>query len=415
MKVVHLVNGSLSGGAARGAYWLHKGLLAQGVDSKILLNYHKNSGDQSVVCLQVSQYDRVKSFLYSYLDKLLPRLYPQFANKIYSTGLVGKSLSRHPLVVEADIIHLHWVNHGYVSLSELAKFNKPIVWTVRDMWPITGGCHYSMGCERYKSGCGNCPQLGGGGKDLSYFLKRKKERLYKSVDIDFVGIGSWIYKEAKSSLPLPENRFHLIGNTIDSDAFSPINKKNARKILATGNRKTVLVGANNSQDFYKGGQDFYGAIDRLLKVRDDLDFQVLVFGEYNSMFDSLGCDVVQLGYLSDVFSLRLAYSAADVFVAPSHMETFGKTIAESLACGTPVVAYNATGPKDIVLDGVSGFLAAPYSVASLSESILKVLDLSDSELDAFGVAGREWVVDKFSPSATAAKYAQLYEKKTNVS
>lgn len=158
-KILHLIGGSLNGGAARGAYWLHLGLKQLGVDSKVLTNSFDTFGDNDVISIADSTTAKFKIKFYAHLDSFPTTLYLNRKKTIFSTGFFGKSFLKADVIKWADIIHLHWINAGFVDIKYLSRINKPIIWTMRDMWPMTGGCHYSMGCELYKSGCGQCPQL----------------------------------------------------------------------------------------------------------------------------------------------------------------------------------------------------------------------------------------------------------------
>ncbi len=191
MKILHLVAGELNGGAARGAYWLHKALRDLGVDSTILTNARDNLGDDSVISLAESTLGRLKFSVLSRLGRLPLKLYRKRKALIFSTGLDGVDLTRHSAYQSADLVHLHWIN-GLMSLRSLRNLKKPMVWTLRDMWPATGGCHYSMECERYVEGCGKCPQLGSTReRDLTRRVVRYK-RASIPEDVQVIGISRWI-------------------------------------------------------------------------------------------------------------------------------------------------------------------------------------------------------------------------------
>jgi hypothetical protein len=182
MKVLHIVAGDLNGCAARGAYWLHLGLKELEVDSKIFTNSKITLGDDSVVTTSKTKKDKLFNMIRSQLDNIFTIFYPKRKKIIFSTGFFGIDFTKTREYKEADIIHLHWIN-GLVNVKHLNKVNKPIVWTMRDMWPLTGGCHVAeaLECENYKTGCGNCKQLiSKSSYDLSkYILNRKKKYIPK--------------------------------------------------------------------------------------------------------------------------------------------------------------------------------------------------------------------------------------------
>lgn len=407
MKVLHIVAGSLSGGAGRGAYWLHLGLKSLGVKSVLLTNSKDTSGFNSAVSIAKTKKGKVINWIRLQLESLLPRLYNYNKNILFSSGLFGTDFTKTDEYKDADIIHLHWINNGLVNVKHLAKIDKPIVWTMRDMWPLTGGCHYSMECEKYKTGCGSCDMLGSKmSYDLSRFVvKRKKKYIPRHTRV--VGISRWLSDCAKDSLIFRDFNITTIHNAIDTSEFLPINKSVARDILNLPmDKKIILTGANNHNDTYKGFSKLLAAYKRLPK-----DYFLLFFGKVNKqLIDELGFEYKSLGYLSDTISMRLAYSSADVFVASSIMEAFGKTIVESMACKTPVVCFDATGPKDIVTHLQDGYKAKPFDIVDLANGISTILELEHTEFDGLCENARNKAVSAFDSKKIAKQYIDLYRE-----
>jgi hypothetical protein len=154
MKILHIVGGELSSGAARGAYWLQKGLLNLGINSQLLTSSKETYGDQKVTSITSDKTGKFFALLRKQADHSLQSFYGNRKKLIFSVGLFGFDFTKTREYQEADIIHLHWICGGLVNIKHLSKIDKPLVWTMRDMWPMTGGCHYSLDCERYKVGCG---------------------------------------------------------------------------------------------------------------------------------------------------------------------------------------------------------------------------------------------------------------------
>lgn len=409
MKVVHIVSGSLTKGAARGAYWLHKALINKGIESKIILNHHDNLNDNSVICTQNGILSKVISFFLVILDLVPSYVFLKKDKGLFSSGFFGTNFNRIKEFNDADIINIHWANLGFISVKRIGKIRKPIVWTIRDMWPITGGCHYALGCQKYETGCGKCPLLSLSFKyDLSYFINKNKLINFRKANITVVGIGNWISQQVKNSHVFRNFKNETIYNTVDFDEFKKIDKDVAKKALNLNDKFTILVGAQNTSDTYKGMSQFVDMIKLLHTLNKD--FQLVSFGKYNRDFDSLPVDCTQLGFINDIKILSAVYSSADVFIAPSKMETFGKTIAESLYCGTPVVAFNTTGPTDIITHKKSGYLAEPYSVDDLANGVCWIMSLSHSERCSLSEYGHMNVSKKFSPSIIAEQYIDLYKK-----
>ena len=409
MKILHMVSGELSGGAARGAYWLHRGLLDLGVDTVLMTSGRLFSLDKTVVSLAKTQAQRAKSKLIAQLGGLPLHLYSNRKRWPFSTGFEGINFTRHPEYKKADLVHLHWIN-GLVAMRTLRKVKKPIVWTLRDMWPMTGGCHYAVAddCHRYITGCGRCPQLDSSCEwDLSRLIvKNKCASFQKGMHI--VGISRWLSDCARSSKVFNGFSVETISNNIDTQRFYPEDPLIARKVLGLPvDKKIVLIGSQSIDDFYKGFDLLVNAINLL--NREDVHF--VSFGRgFLSNSKMIERSHTSLGFLSDIISLRLVYSAADVFVAPSRMEAFGKTLAEAMACGTPVVCFDATGPADVVEHKVTGYKAKPFDVADLCEGIHWVLSSGSDEYRVLCLKARERVVLNFDSLVIARQYLKLYQK-----
>ena len=405
-RVLHLVAGRLDGGAARGAYWLHQALSDLGVDSGILTNARDDLGDDSVVSVNRTLYSRLGFGLRRELSRLPMKRYRIELPVAFSTGLDGIDVSRHPACEAADIVHLHWIN-GLVSIRSLKKVTKPLVWTLRDMWPFTGGCHHALDCDRYTDVCGRCPQLGSTReRDLtSFVLRHKQASIPKTVRV--VGISRWISERASESSLFRDCDVRTISNNVDTDVFAPIEKPVARQALGLDDsRRLVLVGAQDVKSIYKGFDLF---LDALSALRGD-DLRIVVFGKSGEAVpESFGFPVTSLGLLSDPISLRLAYSAADVFVAPSRAESFGKTLAEALSCATPVVCFDATGPKDIVEHKACGYKAAPFDPEDLARGIRWVLEQPAVAYGELCSNARQRAQSAFDSRIIARQYAALYE------
>ena len=406
MNILHIVAGNVRGGAARGAYWLHQGLIELDIDSNILISGKSDQYDKKVKSLSNTKLEQAITIFRSQFDPLILKLYKNNKGNIFSTGLIGYDFTKSDQYKQADIIHFHWINSGMVNIKHLLKTDKPIVWTLRDMWPMTGGCHYSLECDGFKRNCGTCPQLGSHKKhDLSRLIYNRKLK-YIPVNITIVGISNWLTEQARQSSIFKEKKCITIMNNINTDDFKKINKTLAREILGIKTeKKIILCGSTNLKDFYKGFQKYLDALHYLNK--DDLF--LCFFGNFDkNLMNNYNFDYKSFGYLNDNISLNLVYSAADVFVAPSTQEAFGKTLAEAQCSGTPVVCFNATGPKDIVEHKVTGYLADPFDPKLLAKGIEWVVKSPDHEQLCNNA--RIKVLRNFDRKIVANDYVELYKE-----
>jgi glycosyltransferase involved in cell wall biosynthesis len=412
LKILHIVAGKLNGGAAKGAYWQHQGLLEIGVNSRILMNSRNYIKDESVMSLITN--NKGSLFNKQLLNKgitarleLLPLLlYPNHHVGNFSAGFSGHDITKHEWYKWADVINLHWINGAYLSINGIGKIHKPIVWTMRDMWPFTGGCHYSLGCENYKTKCGSCKELGSFKiDDLSNKINLRKQKYFPKT-MKLVGISNWISDQARESSVFKNYDIRTISNNIKCSEFFPIDKKKARDVLELQTKKKIiLIGAQNINHHYKGFDKFIEAIKFLDKEKYFLSF----FGDCDdSLIENFGFEYKSFGFLNDLKLLRLLYSCADIFVAPSISDAFGKTIAEAMACGTPVVCFNSSGPKDIVDHKINGYKAKPYEVEDLKDGILWVLNHNDTR--QLSLNAKNKIQSTFDYKVIASQYLKLYEE-----
>ncbi|MEG4580192.1 glycosyltransferase family 4 protein [Microcoleus sp. MON1_C5] len=378
MKVLLVSNYDIKGGAARASYRLHKGLQNMGVNSQILVGY-KSSNDENVRLMPTKLADKFKG-IRAKLNRLPLKVYPKLDQVIFSPQWVPDSLASEVAKINPDVINLHWVCEGYMQIETLPKFNKPIVWTLHDMWAFTGGCHYSENCERYLDACGACPQLHSTkDADISRWIWQRKAQSWQNLDLTLVTPSNWLAECAKSSSLLKKYPVKVIANGLDAEVYKPLNRPQVRYSLnLPQNKHLVLFGAmQGTGDRWKGFPLLVPALQRLSKSGWQDKIELLVFGssQPENPID-VGFKTHYLGRLEDE-CLAKVYAAADVMVVPSRYEAFGQTASEALACGTPVVAFDVTGLKDIVDRQHNGYLAQPYDSEDLARGIAWVLENPD--------------------------------------
>lgn len=410
MKIVHIVAGELDGGAAKGAYNIHKALRKKDIDSFILTTGRNIYKDPYVISVGDSRLSKISNYLRSQLDLLRIRRYKKSLNTIKSSGIppFAVNILKYKQVQDADIINLHWINGGMVNINSLKKVNKPIVWTVRDMWPLTGICHYALGCERYKIGCGQCFQLcSNKKKDLSYKIIHLKRKISKNIVT--VSVSRWIYEQVSESYPFKNGKNVYIQNCIDTSEFEKINKETAKNILNLPlDKKIILLGAQNVNDSYKGGK----YIKELIEKLDSQKYFLLLLGRLNTelkeLIEKYNFQYKILGFISDILSLRIIYSAADVFVMLSIQDALPKMPVEAMCCGTPVVSFDTSGLKDIVDHKQNGYRAKAFEVNDILNGIQWV---SENELyEGLCSNAVEKATTFFNANIVADKYIELYKE-----
>ena len=410
MKVLLVSHYDIKGGAARATYRLHEGLQSIAVNSQILVN-DKSSNDENVRLMPPKLGEKFKS-LRPKLNRLPLKLYPKLGQVIFSPQWVPDSLASEVAKINPDVINLHWVCEGYMQIETLAKFNKPVVWTLHDMWAFTGGCHYSENCDRYMNSCGACPQLHSTkDTDISRWIWQRKAQAWQNLDLTLVTPSNWLAQCAKSSSLFKKYPVKVIANGLDAEVYKPLNRPQVRDSLnLPQNKQLVLFGAmQGADDRWKGFSLLVLALQSLSKSGWQDKIELLVFGssQPENPID-VGFKTHYLGRLEDE-SLAKVYAAADVMVVPSRYEAFGQTASEALACGTPVVAFDVTGLKDIVDGQQNGYLAKPYETEDLARGIAWVLEDPDRHQKLCRSA-RLKVKEKFTLEVQARAYKNLYEE-----
>ena len=398
------------GGAAIAATRLWKGLLDVGVDAHFMVQ--EKFGRDPRIIGPATNFGKGMGILRPHIDRLPLAFYPNRENTFWSVQWLPGNVVNKINEINPDIVHLHWVNNGYLPIQALPKIKQPIVWTLHDSWAFTGGCHVPQECEKFKTICHQCPQLNSGKKkDLSYRTFRKKQKYWQDINLTIVCLSEWIENNVKASSILNGSSVTRIPNGIDTNIYKPISKVIARDILhLPKDKKLILFGAlNPTSDQNKGFHLLQAALKKFSSQTKE-DVELVIFGTYEpSQPVDLGLKAHYVGWLNDDPTLALLYSSADVMVVPSLQEVFPTTAIESVACGTPVVAFNATGLKDIVEHKASGYLAAPYDPIDLANGLHWILE-DESLRKELSVNARNHTLQHFGIHDVAAKYIELYRK-----
>lgn len=410
LKVLHLSTFDITGGAARAAYRLHTGL--QGIDINSWMLVQTKKGDDWRVLRPLKNIARKIGLFRPELDSLPLCFYPGRMRNGFSPAMVPDVVPSDIAVLLPDIVHMHWIGYGFLRIESLKKFNRPIVWTLHDMWAFTGGCHYDRDCGRYAQKCGACPQLGSKRKrDLSHRTWRRKLNAWRDLDLTVVAPSHWLAECAKKSSLFKNRRICIIPNGLNLDYFKTVAKDSARRLWnLPQDKKLILFGAINATgDRNKGFHLIQKALRSLDQNRlcDAMELVVFGAGEPQNPPD-FGLKIRYVGWLHDDVSLAALYSASDVMVVPSLQEAFGQTASEAFACGCPVVSFRTTGLLDIVDHLENGYLARPFEPSDLAAGINWVLS-DDNRHKELCIKAREKAVACFDIEKVAVQYADLYE------
>lgn len=415
MKVIHLNTYDGNGGAGRASYRLNNALKKAGVDSN-LYTYIKLGKREDIKALYPKLIDKLFATIRILAERYLPRFYEKDLKIPFSLSFFGKDIHKHPAVVNADIIHMHWVNHGFLNPSDLAKLallNKPIFWTMHDSNVFTGGCHVRFDCQNYISHCGFCPLLKDAeADDISHKTWQRKRQAYQKIPAQFISPSGWLAKAAKASGLLKGKPIFNIPNTLETDIFKPIDKSFAKENLGLKPDGFVLLSGfmPSKKDAHKGTPYLIDAINLWLQKNPGLAEKVtlIVFGNRNNQLPPpFKIPVKFLGTIDNDEILANAYAAADAFLTTSLDDNLPNTVMESLACGTPVISFETGGIPDMVEHQKNGYLAKYKDAADFTAGLNWIYNHKDRA--SLNANAREKVMQQFSEAIIAKQHVDLYK------
>ena len=332
------------------------------------------------------------------------------------TATRGSDITRLPEFKEADVIHLHWVNQGMLSLKGIRKIldsGKPVVWTMHDIWPATAVCHVTLDCRHFEQQCGHCRLLpgGGGDNDLSAQVWRKKQRMLAGSQITFVACSQWLAGEAQKSGLLQGQRVESIPNPIDTHIYAPQNQQEARQRVGLPTEgRIILFASQRVTNPGKGMQYLLEACRLLAEQHPEQKEQITVAilgGHAEDIVGQLPFRTCPLGYVNDEQRIVDVYNAADVFVLPSLSENLPNTIMEAMACGVPSVGFMVGGIPEEIDHQENGYVADYRSSEDLARGIWWTL--FEADRDAVRKACLQKVAHNYSQQSVANRYLEVYE------
>lgn len=400
MKIVLLSTSDISGGAAIAASRMAVALRKQ-VHEVHQLVLFKKSKDAFVQAVAAESWfvERLRDAQYLFTQKLLVKPGYQLSFNPWN----GYDVSKHPLVQAADVIQLHWINHGFLGMPQLKALftlQKPVFWHMHDYWAFTGGCHYPGSCRKFETGCGFCPALRKPSEqDATALQLLAKRELYRINQPTLVGASAWLTREAEKSYLASYAKVVHIPNPIDTSFYATVAEDSLRMRLGIKpDEKVLLFAAMNTADVRKGFRELTEALGHLKKNRD-WPIRILVAGKTN-LPANLPYPVNYLGALN-IHEMRAAYQAADVFVIPSLEENLPNTVLEALASGTPVAGFDVGGIREMVTQGRTGYLGNKEDPKTLSAAIGRVLsEIKKGDYSDY--------LKAYSEESVAQQYAQLF-------
>lgn len=388
IKVLHFIGGNLNSGAGKEVVLLNK-----------LLNVNKNF---------YSKIYNKKNF-FNFFEKVIKRFYFNRQKTTFSLNIFGKNFLNSQEYKKSDIIHLHWINSSLIKISDIKKINKPIVWTLYDLWPFTGGCHYNLGCKGFLNYCGKCPQLGSKNfNDLSHLILNQKLKSYVQKKINFVSPSIWLTNIIKKSIFLKKNSIKTLSGIFDIKKFKKLNQNKCKKFLKLKTKKKIILfAADNIVAQYKGFNYFLKSLDYIDKNK----YFILTFGNFwlSDLIKKKKFDHAHLGYINDSDIINKIYSASDVFVCTSIQDAFHKMSVEAMLSGTPCVYFSKTVIAERNINKITGYECQYKN----SKDIAIGINFLSNNKKKYGLMARKKILNKYSINKTIGDYKKLYKNIIN--
>ncbi len=406
---LNLSDYSLTGGTGITMHRLHTGINKKGIESKIFCARNQFS-DRNIAVQK-------RCYTVRAVEAILRKLEVEVGLNDISRVISSLNIRKHEAYRATDIVNLHCIHDEFISYLALPWLTrKPTVFTIHDMWAFTGHCTSSYECERWRSGCGECPHLEAPPrvkKDNTRLEWNLKNWAYSRSRLHVVTPSQWIYDLAQKSM-LRRFPIHYIPHGLDTEVYYPQNKEHCRSVLGIPSGKKVLMfGTSSIKDYRKGGDLLIKAL-QMIPTSIKSETVVVTIGHGKVKSEDIGMPCLNFGYVDSDYFKAIIYAAADIFVYPTRSDSFGLVSMESLACGTPVVTFRVGGLTDTVRPNITGLLAEPENIAQFRDFIVQLLE-DDNLRATMSENCRKVAVKEYSLELYAQRYIDLYHQILQIS
>lgn len=409
MKVLIVSTNDRLGGAAIAAYRLLEALNKNDVEA-IMLVLNKKTTNPNVIQVGNNLMNKV-SFVAERLNIFIKNGFSKknlFDISIANTGI---SIIDHPEFKQADIIHLHWINQGMLSIKEIGEIlasGKKVVWTMHDMWPFTGICHHAGKCNHFEKNCGFCPYLKSPSqRDMSYSTYHQKLTAYSKGKIYFVACSNWLKDLAIKSHLTTNHEVSSIANPINTTTYRPKDKTSFRKFMNLPiDKKIILFAAAKVSDKRKG-IDYLIEASKILAKQEN-NYMFLIVGSNGEEITSKLALPAKIAHYVAQEEMPNMYNVANVFVTPSLQENLPNTIMEAMSCGTPCIGFDIGGIPEMIDHKQNGYIAKYKDAQDLANGIRWILNEADTT--QISDNARQKVETNYSESHIVKQYLAIYNQ-----
>ena len=407
MKILHVSSGNVYGGASKAAIELHKSLIDQNIDSYFLSQQENKSIYNSIG--KNSSFQNVIDIIKNAVARKISKFYKSKKKETLSISYFNSETLKKINNFECDLVNLHWICNEFISIEQIKKINKPIIWSLYDMWPFSGAEHYSED-NRFKDGYLNSNRNNDEkGFDLNRWVWKKKLNNFQ-FPLTLVSPSEWLKQRAKESVIFKNREILKIGHPINTDFWKPSNKVESKKYFNfSENKKLILFLSSGISQNYRKGMDLFIEAIKKTKIKKE-KFEIVILGQkkISNIFDK-DINVKNINYLYDDFSRKLLYDAADLLISPSRTEAFNLAVAETGSCEVPSVGFENTGLEEIILHKESGYLSKKNDTNELARGIEWFFE-EEKRFSQLGKKAREHIQLNFNRSLITKKYIDLYNK-----
>lgn len=414
MKVLHLSYSDFKGGASRAVKRIHLSLLKSTIKSYLMVNLSKTYKIQNNIIVPNNYITKFINLFKAALGSRLGLWLRDNDFSIQSMSIIPSNFHKFINKSDYDLINLHWVGGEMISIEDIGKINKPIVWTLHDMWPFCGAEHFTFD-DRWKNGYyfNTTNPQNNSFFDLNKFVWQRKLKSWKKP-MHIVGVSNWISQCAKDSMLMKNFPIITINNTLDSNFWRPEDQNTSREYFKLPKKIKIFgYGSLGYKNSSLKGKDLFLSSIKSIKYNKD-KFAIFIIGDGNDFVEKLeGIKIFKAPRIDNDIEMKKFYNSLDFIVLPSRLESFGQTASEAISCGKPVVCFNTTGLKDIILHRINGWLSKPFDTNKLAKGIDFFLGLSDDKYKEYSKNCRRIAVKKFSYEIISKQYINLYSKIVN--
>ena len=403
MKVYSFNFSDVKGGAAIAANRIHISLRTLGVDSKMIV-YRKFSNQEFIVGPS-NIFFRVFRMIRSKMGSLITSAFKRNSNVFNSASIFPSNWANKINKSDIDLVHLHWINLDFMSIEDISKIKKPIIWTIHDMWAFCSTEHLAWD-EKYIYGYSSDRKWRG--FDINEWVWHRKIKFW-TKPMHIVAPSTWLASCARKSKLMHDWPISVIHNPIDTRSWHLYDQEKSRRILNLPLEKKLIVfsTSENLFSFHKGFDLLLESLSKLHK--EGLIFILLVIGTNPPPLRlPYDFDITYYGYVNDSVELNHLICASDLVTVPSRQESLSYVAIETITCGRPVVAFNNSGLKDVIVHNHSGYLANPFDVNDYANGIKFIIENPEIAF-SMGKNGRLFAEKMFDSNIIAEKYKKLYQ------